>query len=252
MTADLQVVHAPEHEAIAQVMTAAVAETDALLSRRWGLTGTRACEIHVLTSWERFVDETVPARYRPWVRISKPLWRGRAARTFAVAGGWMLPWPGRPAVGVKPPELLKSSATPMGVRLFEPVSDPVEKVRHLTCHEFTHACTAHLRLPVWLNEGLAMVAVDHLAGHQTVRGDTRGLVTSDPSSLDRRGYRRVRAGDEKALLRLYATGYWITRQLDASNASALRELLSRRRPRREVRRLAAEAFDSALVQAGAF
>lgn len=251
VAAGVSVICLPGHEAAARVMAATIADTAELLFRRWQLAAPRDYKVHVLTSWEGFVDDTAPARHRLWVRISKPLWGGRAARAFAVAGGWMLPWPGRPAVGVKPPELLASSGTPMGARLFEPVSDPLEKVRHITCHEFTHACTARLRLPVWLNEGLAMVAVDRLVGRQTVREDTRDLVVADACALDPRAYRRVRAGDEGALLALYATGYWATRRLDESGAPMLRELLARRRPLREVRRMAAHAVGAALTPASA-
>jgi hypothetical protein len=189
-----------------------------------------------MTSWERFVDDTVPPRHRWWVRATKPLWARRAERTFAVAGGWMLPWRGRLAVGVKPPRVLPPP-TPMGARLFKPVPDALEKVQHLTCHEFTHACTAHLRLPAWLNEGLAVRAVDVFAHYETVRDDTRELVVRELSSLHGRAYRRVRAGDEKSLLELYATGYWITRRIDEQNPRLLRDLLRCRRSARELARM---------------
>lgn len=238
----MSVVCLPGQEEAARVMAATVAETTEMLSRRWGLAAPADCEIQVLTSWETFVDETAPTRHRLWVRLTKPIWRGRAQRAFAVAGGWMLPWPGRPAIGVKPPEQLAASATLMGARIFEPVADPLEKVRHITCHEFTHACSARLRLPVWLNEGLAMVAVDRLVGRQTVREDTRDLAATDESALERGAYRRMKAGDEAALVVLYATAYWRTRALDEARATVLRDLLARRRPIREVKRLAADAF----------
>ena len=38
------------------------------------------------------------------------------------------------------------------------VPNLLEKIQHLTCHELVHACTAHLRLPFWLNEGIAVDA----------------------------------------------------------------------------------------------
>ncbi|MFZ2095657.1 MAG: hypothetical protein WAV05_03375 [Anaerolineales bacterium] len=34
------------------------------------------------------------------------------------------------------------------------ISDASTKTLHII-HELTHACAAHLRLPAWLNEGLA-------------------------------------------------------------------------------------------------
>ncbi len=153
-----------------------------------------------------------------------------------LAGGWSLPWKGRPAVGVKPPELMPNSETSLGARLFVRVEDPMEKVRHFTCHELTHAFTAHLRLPPWLNEGLAMRAVDHMVGRPTVLDETRALVEQDPSTLGTRSYRRLAARDHDALIRLYATGYWITRQIDENDPSELARILETRRPQPEVTR----------------
>ncbi len=242
LAAGIPVVHAPEHAELARLLAETVERTAAVLASRWGLDLPPTAEVHVLTSWQRFVDDSVPDRDRVWVRLTRPLWRRRAERAFAVAGGWMLPWHGRLAVGVKPPDLLAASATAIGARLFDPVPDRLEKVRHVACHELTHAATAHLRLPPWLNEGVAMRTVDHLAGRPTVRDDTRELVVPDPSALDRRAYRNVGSGDDRALLALYATGYWTVRRLDERDAPVLREILSRRRPRREVRRMAREAF----------
>jgi len=47
----------------------------------------------------------------------------------------------------------------------------VTKVQQIACHELVHAFTSHLRLPVWLHEGLAMVTVDRLLQNQSIQGE---------------------------------------------------------------------------------
>lgn len=240
--AGVPIIYLPEYEQAASAMASAVVETASMVAQRWNLSVPRGCAAHVLTDWEEFLDQTAPRRLRLLMKLTKPLWRARMERTFPLAGGWMMPWRGRPTVGVKPPELLAQSQVCLGDRLFEPVPDLLEKVRHLTSHEFTHACTAHLRLPPWLNEGLAMRAVDHMVGYTTVLEGTRALAHSDLATLDSRSYRRVKAGDEDALIRLYATGYWATRQLEENRPAVLEEILQRRRSARDVTRKADAAL----------
>lgn len=109
------------------------------------------------------------------------------------------------------------------------------------CHEFVHACTAHLRLPFWLNEGIAMRAVDHMAGYPTVLEETRSIVRFDKSVLSSRSYRRLRPSDYDKLIQLYATGYWVTRRLEKENIAILRDLLKRKRPAREITRIIGNA-----------
>jgi hypothetical protein len=220
-----------------------VEATVTTLGARWGLQVPGGCEVHVLTDPDAFLRATAPPRWRWLLGVTRPLWRTRAERVFALAGGWMQPWRGRPAVGVKPPELLARAETRLGERLFLPVPDPFEKVGHIATHELTHAFTAHLRLPPWLNEGLAMRAVDHVAGRSTVREDSRELARLDPATLGRRAYRRVQPRDHDALIELYATGYWLTRRLEDEAPALLAELLSRRRPHHEVARLTTEALE---------
>jgi hypothetical protein len=234
----------PESQRLfAETIVVAVEETARFLQDQWSLRPPADCQIHVLTDVFSFIAKTVPGRFRFLVSLTKPLWRGRAERAFEIGGGWMLPWPGRMAVGVKPPEFLASSKTKLGERLFEPVPDLAEKARHITCHELTHAWTAHLRLPAWINEGLAMRAVDHVVGYPTVREGTSALVLWDLSALDPKAYRRVDPADHEALLALYATGYWVTRRLEGEAPDTFRELLRQRRSPGEVNRLASEALE---------
>lgn len=219
----------PEEEATARAMAHAVEGTVKVLKNRWGLPRPKRCRLYVLLDWREFLGQTTPGWLRPFGFFTWPLWRPRVERTFALAGGWMLPWLGNVAVGVKPPTLLKQADHRLGERLYRPVPDLLDKVEHITGHELTHAFTAFLRLPPWLNEGLAMRAVDHLVGAETILEETRDLVRPDPATFRSRAYRRLSERDHDALLELYATGYWLVRQLDHGGGEEVRELLRRRR-----------------------
>ncbi len=71
---------------------------------------------------------------------------------------------------------------------------------------------------------------------------TRSLAQFDLAALDSRSYRRVKPGGHDALIRLYATGYWVTRRLEEKQPSVLVELLKERRSVREVTRTAGSAL----------
>ena len=228
------IIYTERHSATALAMAEAVEKTASIVARHWNLTVPKDCQVRMLENWEEFVDNTVPKRLRLLVKLAKPFWRRRAERAFSLSGGWMLPWRGHPSVGVKPPELLIQSETRLGEKLFMMVSDPLEKVKQLTCHEFTHACTAHLRLPPWLNEGLAMRAVDHMVGHPTVLEKTQDIIRFDKFALNSQSYRRIKPGDHDAIIQLYATGYWVTRKLEKENPAVLIDLLKHKRSIRKV------------------
>ena len=87
-----------------------------------------------------------------------------------------------------------------------------------------------------------MRAVDHVVGYPTVREETSTEVSGDLSTMDPKAYRRVNSTDHEALLTLYATGYWLTRQLEDQAPDTLRELLKHRRSSGEVNRLVSEAL----------
>src|SRR5690606_4136608 len=44
-------------------------------------------------------------------------------------------------------------------------SQDIDIAEPLAVHEMTHACLAHLPIPLWLNEGMAVLMEDVLAGH---------------------------------------------------------------------------------------
>jgi len=146
-----------------------------------------------------------------------------------MAGGWTQCYGERRTVGVKPPRLLQAVDSRFRERIFVP-RKVEEWVEHNTCHELVHAFTGHLRLPIWLHEGLAMVTVDRLAGRPTVKAETlEALARPATGSRPEEGYGRM-ALDQEGLIYLAVRGYWVTRYLVDTQPALLRKHLERRLP----------------------
>ena len=152
----------------------------ALLSESWGLQPPPGCSVYIMTSWLRFVFQSAPWHRRVLLALFFPLWCCRARSAWKSAGGWVQGYGQVPAVGIKPPRLIADAERRVGDQLFVRDVDVDDEVRQITCHELTHACSNHLRLPTWLHEGLAMVSVDRLRGRPSVKRETLCLLyTSD-------------------------------------------------------------------------
>jgi hypothetical protein len=133
------------------------------------------------------------------------------------------------AVGVKPARLIEHTQRSLGWQIFVPAASPAEAVQRVACHELTHAFSAHLRLPAWLHEGLAMVAVDRALGRPHIQAETlRRLDGGQPPG------ERFNLREPGTVLDLYARGYWLTRYLAEAHAALLRRLLAEPRPRAQV------------------
>lgn len=236
ITANSLTLHFEPQDRDAAVLISETCEATAhLLATTWGLAAPADCHVYVLSNPEAYLQNALPAR---WRGLLAPLLRRRLLRLWPMAGGWALRIGRRHTIAVKPPRLIAESDRRLGERLFSPEENLEEKVRHITAHELTHAFSAGLRLPPWLNEGLAMLTVDRLLGKVTVLADSVQLLAAVPDQR-LRGYGNYKEDQHDALLRLYARGYWLTRYLDEQHPALLRDLLRRRLgPRRIEARLA--------------
>jgi len=91
---------------------------------------------------------------------------------WVYVAGLTMRYRGGPAVGVKPTRLWDMREDSVGRRIFYPLGADMLRLRNIVCHELTHAYTAHLHLPLWLNEGMAMITVDRFLERETVRHST--------------------------------------------------------------------------------
>jgi hypothetical protein len=148
----------------------------------------------------------------------------------------------RCAVGVKPSWLVEQADRSIGAQIFVLDENLDRKVQSITCHELTHAFTAHLKLPMWLNEGLAMVMVDKFLGTHSVKLETLRTLRSSKNAPSPSMYQRVSTRDKDALVYHYVRGYWITRFLQDTKPDLLKELLVKKFSHRELEQKVASAY----------
>jgi hypothetical protein len=212
-----------------------------LIRQSWGLDAPEGCRVYVMTSWRHFVFHSAPWPRKILLGLFMPLWALRARRIWAFSGGWTLPYR-RPAVGIKPPRLIEAGDSSIGARVFVKEEDLNEKVRHVTCHELVHACSAHLKLPMWLNEGLAMVTVDRLLQTATVRTETLEVLGAPSGDASPRGYRGISVKEQETFVYAFVRGYWITRHLEETQPELLKSLLAQRLSHRALESRVAAAY----------
>jgi hypothetical protein len=220
----------PRERDTADLIATASRKTLLILQEHWGFAPPDDCRVYVMTSWLRFMFHSAPWSWRIVMAVTLPFWSRRAREMWPLAGGFHQAYGRRRAIGVKPPRLIRRADGALGEQIFVPEenADLERKVQYITCHELTHACAAHLKPPMWLNEGLAMVTVDLYAGSQTVRQETLDLLVQPRAGGEPADYRDVRASDSESLLYDTVRGYWLVRYLHDRYPGVLRQLLARR------------------------
>ena len=156
------------------------------------------------------------------------------------AAAWTQRFGKRVVIGVKPPRILEQSDLRVGVRMFVEEKDMRLKLQHVSCHELIHACSAHLRLPMWLNEGLATVTVDRYLGKRTILKETLELLRDYQPKAPPPTYRQLSRMKIEALVYHTTRGYWLTRYLSEQHHDFMIMLLETRRSAQEIDKLMAE------------
>jgi hypothetical protein len=81
-------------------------------------------------------------------------------------------------------------------------------------------------LPAWLNEGIAIVTVDHFAGKPTIRRETLGFVKGFVPKGTPPTYRELSRLGGEAIAYHSVRGYWLVRYLEEERPGFLRRLFS--------------------------
>ncbi|HSD85161.1 MAG TPA: hypothetical protein VLG46_14945 [Anaerolineae bacterium] len=196
--------------ATADLIDSACAEALQLIQSSWGLAAPQDCRIYVMTSWPSFVFQSAPWPWRVLLAVTAPFWSFRARRTWPYSAAWTQRYGKRVAIGIKPPRLLAQSDKSFGVRMFVEEKDMQINTRRLVCHELTHACAAHLRLPAWLNEGIATVTVDRFARKRTIVVETLNLIRDYQPKTPPPTYRALSQIRGEAFIYHAVRGYWLT------------------------------------------
>jgi hypothetical protein len=204
----------PGEESTADLIGGTCDKATQLARDTWGLEPPQDCRIHVMTSWLEFVFRSAPGPWRIVLAATIPFWFLRARRMWLYAGAWTQSFGKWVAIGVKPPRLILQSDRSIGARVFAEEEDVTAKVRQITCHELVHACSAGRKLPMWLNEGIAMVAVDRYAGRQTVRRESLALLRDYLPKEAPPTYQQLSRMGGEAIAYQTARGYWLVRYLE--------------------------------------
>ena len=199
-----------------------------LIHDLWGLEYPRDCRIYIMKSWLGFTFRAAPWSWRIPLAITLPLWFSRAQRLWPYAGAWTQRFGRRVAIGIKPPSLLETSDRSIGKLMYVPDMDIATKMKMFAFHELTHAFSSHLRLPAWLNEGLAMATVDRCLGMQTIRKDTLELMRGNTFGGQPPSYAKQVRLQAEAIAYYAVLGYWIVRYLEEKSPGFLKRLFSGR------------------------
>lgn len=226
-------------EAAAELIASASERSLDLIQDLWELEAPALCRVYIMTSWRSFLFHSAPWPWRVYLAITLPLRSARIQKVWDVAGGWTQRYGRQWVIGIKPPHLLQKVDAGLRGRVF--IQREVgEWVRHNTCHELVHACSGHLQLPAWLQEGLAMVTVDRFAGKPTVKSET---VDALENQAQRAKQKETNFSDPDYLLYQAVRGYWITRFLADTQLGLLREQLVRRQPHEVLEAALASGLD---------
>jgi hypothetical protein len=218
----VQLYYPVEEIETAQRVESACNKALGLVQAHWGLSAPQDCRVYVMTSLLDFVFHSAPWHWQVLMVITLPLWYFRESKVWQYAGGYAHRYGSRYVVGIKPLRLLQAGERGMGDQLFIREKDPEARLQHVVCHELTHACSAHLALPNWLQEGLAMLTVDRYFEKPTVRDDSLALFANAPKPGD------GRSRAPQVMLYEYMRGYWLTRYIEETHPGFLKETFQQR------------------------
>ena len=226
----------PREHQTADLISGACERAIELAQLHWGLAPPQECRIYVMTSWLGFVFHSAPWSWRILLGATMPFWCLRAWRTWPYSAAWTQRYGRKVAIGVKPPRLLAQSDRRIGTQIYVEEKNMDVNVQHVTCHELVHACSAHLSLPMWLNEGIAIVTVDRFAGRPTIKQETLEFMRGYLPKARPPTYRELSRMGLEAIAYHGIRGYWLVRYHEKKHPGLLRDLFSQHRDGKTIER----------------
>ncbi|MCJ7521218.1 MAG: hypothetical protein MUP21_03245 [Dehalococcoidia bacterium] len=239
---NVSLVFDPGEQDTAYVIGGACERAIQLAQEMWGLGSPDDCRIYVMTSWPGFVFRSAPWSWRILLGATIPFWVFRVRRTWPYSAAWTQRYGRGIAIGVKPPRLLAQSDRSIGVRIVGEEKDMKVNVLHVTCHELVHACSAHLCLPMWLNEGIATVTVDRFLGKPTMRWETLALMRDFMPKTAPPTYRKLSRMGLETIAYQGIRGYWLVQYLEGKRPGFLRRIFSQGQSAKTIEREVAIAL----------
>lgn len=225
-TSGIMLVFPPEEQDTADMIGVACDKAISLIRENWGLEPPSECYIHVMNSPLGFFFQSAPWPWRIMLGATVPLWFWRVRRTWPYSAAWTQKYGRKLAIGVKPPHLWEQSNRSIGQRLFVEEKNGEVNIQNVTCHELVHACSAFLRLPAWLNEGMAVVTTDRFIGRPVVRAETLALMKDYAPKAPPPTYRGLSRLGKEAIAYHGVRGYWIVRYVEEKLPGFLKSVFS--------------------------
>lgn len=231
------ILYQPQDRDVALQLGGAAAEASQFLRQYWNLEPPAQYRIYVMDSLVGFRIHAAPRPLRLLLWLLLPFWYPSAMKLWPRVSALTEPYQSYPAIGIKPPRLLETGDKSIGEQYMLPEPDMTTRLRATLCQELMHVFTAHLSLPMWLNEGLALLSSERFLRKPIIRPDAIDLLKPRGAGTPPSKYRRISHLDNGQLAYDYARGYYITRLLDDTQAPFLRELLTKRRDAEDIRSL---------------
>ena len=231
-----------KEEKTAELVTTACEKALQLAGEDWGLKAPDNCHVYIMTSWQGFIFNSTPFKWKITLYLTLPLWVPRIRRTWPDSTAWTQRFGHRIAIGIKPPRLMATKDRKVSSILTVEEPDPEKEIQNITCHEIIHACSAHLILPMWLNEGIAIFSTEHFAEKPVVRQETLQLVKERAPKKEPPTYQNIAKMRRQAIAYHDSRGYWIVMYLEENHPGFLKDLLSMHRYEDEIEQKIAEVL----------
>ncbi len=228
----------------AEIIENACNQSVSLINEMWGLALARTCHLYVMTSCPQFILLSAPWPFRLFYAFTFPLWFFHVQRVWSFSGGWFQRYRKKLVIGIKSIGQLAKLDTSIGKKIFVDEDDLRKKLENIACHEITHAFSCHLKLPLWLNEGIAMVTVDALRGKPTVKNSSLDLLKPAARQRAPLKYRKILNAEKDVIAYHYARGYWITRFLLDTQSGLMKEVLNKKLRYQQLEKMIASGFNT--------
>jgi hypothetical protein len=182
------------------------------------------CQVYVTPRWQTIYLEQPPLVWKMMYRLGLSILKNRRERLETLwqrSAGWFQRYGKLNFIAIKPLayfQMVRLEQSP----LYKPMNAP-QKFSNTLVHELTHAFTAHLKLPLWLNEGVALLAAEQALGYGGLREGTLELLHNPRKSIS---YFKLPSLAGEDFFYHYAKGYWLTRYLEEKGG--LETLLKKR------------------------
>lgn len=218
--------HKRDDGELIDLLISACRESVVFIQDCWGLPAPRRCPICFTPSLLVFIFYAAPWYQKVIYGYYLPYWWYDSASSWRTTGGCMTNFLAYPAICIKPPREIKQSDRSVGKQLFVDEPKRTGKLRNVVCHELTHAFTCKHRLPMWMNEGLAMLTAEKFLGYQTVQPATLRAIQQRAGNNAPVAYSQFRYLQGADIAYQYARGYWITRYLHEVYPAVIPTLLT--------------------------